>query len=428
MIKVISMIVTIAFLACYSFFLPRLLIKKDLKSLEIITFEFFVQNFVCIMASNVFSPLLMQLIIIYKEIILWGAVFIQFVFNCHLKLSKKTIPAIVMVIICISYMFIGHASIFTKLVCLRQILTPFILILYGNNLRISYDEFKKYLRFVVNLGVFQALFGLLERFVLGDTFWQLIKIENYMHNKGFSQWLYGNNLPGNFYSADLFSSFGLLRRLVGFSADPLLTGHFLAFCVIILLFINVYKTQIMRYTTLILLSLTILLTLSKGSILVVAIAYFYKLWKKNKIYGILLLIPIFGFLYYIIKENVFYTLTNHLGGMKYGIVNNILGSGLGTAGNYANLYDNAGSDAAESYIAALSAQTGLIGFGAFLYAFYNWIKKITRINRNKISYLVIAYTLAIIIESFMAESAINYIGSGVALISFGIVISNRMNE
>lgn len=428
MIKGISLFLVIIFCVYYIIKLPRLLLKRDIISLKLITIELCLQNIVCIFASNVASSGFMQIIILYKEVVFWGAVIISFSLKKKFRISNYILPFIFVFFTIGLYFLVGNATVFTKLVCFRQIMTPFIMVIYGKTLTISNTQLREYLKFVVKLGLVMSILGLFERFVLGDEFWRAIHIENYMSNKGFDQWLYENGLPGNFYSADLYSSLGLVRRLVGVMADPLLTAHFLAFCVVILLFVEVFNNKSTQYIAVFIMSLTILLTLSKGAILVLCVAYLYKLWRKNKIVSLMLLIPFVLLIVIIIKQNVFYTLSAHVGGFASSIFSGTLGEGLGKAGNFANLYGAAESDIAESYMGALIGQTGLIGFIVFILAFLYWINKILHKKIGIYSNLIIAFIVAIMIESFMAESAINFVGSGVGFICFGSLLSKYINN
>ena len=159
-----------------------------------------------------------------------------FLTNKRLKIRKSSVPLIIMVLLCVPYFFVGVASLYTKLICFRQIMTPIILILYGRTLSINERELRDYFSFLVKIGVGIVIFGIIEEFVIGDSLWFSLHIEKYMDMKGFSKWVYSNGLPGNYYSADLYMVVGMLRRMVSIMADPLLTGHFLALCIVIILY------------------------------------------------------------------------------------------------------------------------------------------------------------------------------------------------
>ena len=418
--QIVASVIAIAFILLYAALIPRLLFKRDLVSLQYITIETVLQNIICIMTSAFLNNTISQLVLLYKELIFYGVVVLYFLTNKRLKIRKSSVPLIIMVLLCVPYFFVGVASLYTKLICFRQIMTPIILILYGRTLSINERELRDYFSFLVKIGVGIVIFGIIEEFVIGDSLWFSLHIEKYMDMKGFSKWVYSNGLPGNYYSADLYMVVGMLRRMVSIMADPLLTGHFLALCIVIILYNRFIINPLYYAVTLVVLTVGVIFTLSKGAILVIAIAYTYKLWCRYKPIAILCGVIGVILLAYMIKNNTLYTISQHTGGLiaSFG---NIVGKGFGSAGNYSNLYGNASSEVAESYMGALLGQMGLIGFGIFLYMFIYYSKKLFAFNRTAIGLSIFAYIMGILFESFVSESSINFVGSGIAFIVFGIL-------
>lgn len=422
--KLFEMAVVSFFFVVYIFYLPRLIIKQDLKSIKLLILEIVLQNIVCVMASDLFGSFITQIIILYKEFVMYGAVITFFVLKKKGKIKRFLLPIIIIIVLCIPYFFIGSATLYTKFICFRQILTPFILILYGSTFRLNKEDINQLLLFIVEVGVFQAVFGLVERFILGDNFWLSMNINKYMEAKGFSAWIFNNGLPGNYYSADLYNYIGMIRRLVGIITDPLLTGHFLAFCVIILLFTDVFNDSIKRIIVLMLCTVCAALTLSKGAMLIIAIGYVFKVWRNNKFLSIILGMIALGIIVFLIHSDVLFTMNRHIGGLTSSLSSEfIIGKGLGSSGNFANLYGGASQTTGESYIGAIIGQMGGIGFITFIYAIINLLKRIMSGNKSSRSYLVFAYIIGVLFEAFFSESAINYVGSGVGLIVFGIIAS-----
>ncbi len=422
--KLLEIITVVLFLGVYVVYLPRLIVKHDLKTLKLLILEIVLQNLICIMASDVFGRPITQIIILYKELVMYASVLLFFFNKQKLKIKKYIVPVIVMIAVCIPYFFIGTASLYTRLICFRQIMTPLILILYGRTFKLQEFEKRKALKYIVDLGVIQAIFGLFERFILGDSFWLSMNISKYMDAKGFSAWIYNNGLPGNFYSADLYNYVGMMRRLVGLLTDPLLTGHFLAFCVIILLFIPIYDKRSKNIFALSICSIAIVLTLSKGAMLIIAIGYVYKLWRHNKVFAMITGVIAIGFIAVLVRGDILYTMSRHIGGLTSSFSSEyIIGKGLGSSGNYANLYGGSSETSGESYIGAIIGQMGVVGFIAFIYANTRLLKRIRSCDHSPMSYLVSAYIIAVLIESIISESAINFVGSGVAFILFGLLTS-----
>lgn len=404
--------------------LPNLILNRNLSNLKFITLVFVLQNIICILANDIFGKAIGQICILYKEVILYGSVCACFIIDKKLKIKRSIFPFVLEIIVLILFLFVGSVGVFAKLICLRQIMTPIILVLYGACIKLTARELESFIKFIINIGVFQSIFGIFERFFLGDNFWLSVHIEKFMSSKGFEGWLSDIGLPGNFYSFDLYSLMGKsFRRLAGISADPLLTAHFLAFCIVILLFNSLYQSKAKYNIIFVLMATATLLTLSKGGVLIILLACLHKMWKYNKIYASVMFLIIGISLSFIINTNFFDTVSIHVSGLTTSFTTHFfIGNGLGSWGNYAKLYEGTGG-AGESYIGVVIGQTGLIGLITFLYPFLKNGKNIFKSNNNNISYAVVIYVISVLIEAFVSESAISYIGSGIPFIIFGIILN-----
>lgn len=409
-------IVSIWLLICI-YYIPYSIIYKNLKSLKFVTVALILQNIMSLFACNSLPGYVTSFIILYKEIILWGTVIWTLIIRQ--KIRKNNFLVICFVFYLVLSMFRGNVDIYTKFVCFRQLMTPVILILYGRCLNISQDEKVDFLKFIINMGVFQAIFGIVEEFILGDKFWLALNISSLFKAKGFSRWVIAG-MPGNYYSADFYSIIGRsVRRLVGITTDPLLTAHFLAFCIVILLFLDVDKKN-KKIFKIVLLSIATFLTLSKGAILIVAISFLYKVWIKNRKVAIFLIVFAITGLVGIIHSNILRTVSIHLAGLTTAAESiSIIGGGIGTSGNLASLGGKS-TTSGESFFGMILGQLGIIGLLLFIWM----IKRMTKLlfaEKNKIYvYAIIAYIIAITIEAIVSESAINFVGSGVAFIALGI--------
>lgn len=409
-------IVSIWLLICI-YYIPYSIIYKNLKSLKFVTVALTLQNIMSLFACNSLPGYVVSFIILYKEIILWGTVIWTLIIRQ--KIRKNNFSAICFVFYLVLSMFRGNVDIYTKFVCFRQLMTPVILILYGRCLNISQGEKVDFLKFIINMGVFQAIFGIVEEFILGDKFWLALNISSLFKAKGFSRWVIAG-MPGNYYSADFYSIIGRsVRRLVGITTDPLLTAHFLAFCIVILLFLDVDKKN-KKIFKIVLLSIATFLTLSKGAILIVAISFLYKVWIKNRKVAIFLIVFAITGLVGIIQSNILRTVSIHLAGLTTAAESiSIIGGGIGTSGNLASLGGKS-TTSGESFFGMILGQLGIIGLLLFIWM----IKRMTKLlfaEKNKIYvYAIIAYIIAITIEAIVSESAINFVGSGVAFIALGI--------
>lgn len=404
--------------------LPYIITKHNHRSLKIITVITLAQNFICILASNVCGEQTVHCLILYKELVFYGTFFYAIIEKRKLNLKRYFLPLYLFILLMFVYMAVGSTSLYARLICFRQLMTPFILVLYGTTIVTSIKDINKYIKFAMNLGVVIAIFGIFERFILGDSFWIKIDIQNYYDIRGFSTWVLGD-LPGNYYSFDFYTLIGTsIRRLVGFLCDPLLTAHYLAFCFSFLLFIRIYDKKYIQNIVIILFGFTILATLCKGAILIVGILIGAKIYKINRKLGTILVLALFAFAIGIIRHNIFDTVARHVNGLISSLSHKfILGSGIGNAGNYAKLYGGESATSGESYIGMLIGQMGILAAIIFIYAFYKSGRYILKYNQNNYIYNTVIYIVAVLIEALVSESAISYVGSGVAFIFFGVCIT-----
>ena len=422
--RILQLGIVIMWLILCIYYIPYSIVYRNLKSLKFVTVALILQNIMSLFASNTLPSFVASFIILYKEIILWGTV--VWTILTKRKIKKSGMSVILFIICVIFSMFRGNIAVYTKFVCFRQLMTPVILLLYGRCLNISENEKIDFLKFIVNIGIFQAIFGVIEEFILGDKFWLTLNISKLFETKGFSRWIIAG-MPGNYYSADFYSIIGRsVRRLVGITTDPLLSAHFMAFSVVILLYLdneNINK----RNFEIVLLTIATVLTLSKGAILIIAIAFIYKIWIKNKNVAIFLFIFAVVGLVGIIQSNILRTVSIHLDGLitaTRGIT--FLGGGIGTSGNLASLGGNS-TTSGESFFGMILGQMGVAG----LLVFILMIKKMTKFVFLKANdmyiYAIVAYIIADTIEAIVSESAINFVGSGVAFIALGLFsITNKI--
>lgn len=416
-------IVSIWIVLCV-YYLFYALIHRNLQSLKFVTIVLLLQNIMSLLSSNVFGRGVGQIIILYKEMVFWGVII--FALLIRPVIFRKYLPIIFFICFLIFEMLRGDASLYTKLICFRQLTTPVVLVCYAKSLRISESEKMDYVKFLVGIGLFQAIFGFLERFVLGDAFWLNLNIHKLFEAKGFDRWVM-SGLPGNYYSYDFYHFTGTrIRRLVGITTDPLLTGHFLALCIVLLLFVNSHEKKYIRYFKLSIMTLACILTISKGAILIIAVAFIVKVWKKNQAiaYG-MIGASIVG-VFVIIRHNIFRTVKIHIEGLITALAScSLLGGGLGTSGNLSSLSGQS-STSGESFLGMVLGQTGVFGTILYVFLLFYLIKLILKYKSDtQYRYAIMAYVLAVILESCVSESSISFVGSGCAFILVGL-LSHRM--
>ena len=396
------------------------------------------QNILAIVIAQKFGGTLMQGLILIKELLTYSALIIAFIFNIKkIKIISVDLFAFIFTVILSIYLiFPNDVSIFLKLVQFRQIITPIILYLLGRLLLINCTKFNKLLKFTVNLSVVTVIFGFIECFFLGDNFWTSLGIGSYLSYKGMDRYAFGlNGLPGNFYTFDYYSIIGIpLRRMVSFIADPTLLGQFLVLPICILLFTKIINGK-KRILYIIILCLGLFLTLSKGGLFSLLIAFTYKLLKsKYRVLGQILLI-ITAFITYFILNNasMFSSLPAHISGLANNFkiaFYNPLGLGLGKSGNFSKLYSMQDDiSSGESFIGVILGQLGVLTVIYILFLVYLIknlkVKAITDINTKNIFIVFQATLIGTITSSFISESAISFISTGILFLFSGILVTNN---
>lgn len=395
------------------------------------------QNFLAIIVAKKLGTTLMQCLILTKELIAYSTLLLVLIFNIKkIKLTLVELVCFIFIFILSIYLLVpSDVSLFLKLVQYRQILTPVILYLLGKYIFLSSFKLQLILKFLINLSIATVIFGILECLAFSSTFWYDLGINTYLSSKGMDAYASGlNGLPGNFYTYDYYLFIGTsLRRMVSFIADPTLLGQFLVLPICILLFTDVMCGK-KRILYILLLTFGLILTLSKGGLFSLAIAFMYKLLKNNnKIFGILLAVVTIIFTIFILNNaTMFSSIPDHINGLVTNfklMISNPLGLGLGKAGNFSRIYSiNDDTAVGESFIGLILGQMGIFTI-VFLIFLICLIKELDFRNKLDLSLvnISIAFRSALIgtiISSFISESAISFISAGTLFLLSGILSSN----
>lgn len=122
---------------------------------------------------------------------------------------------------------LSDVKLFSKIISVRQLLLPFICFYYGANIKYEEHNMENITKIIVISGIVIGVFGIIETFVIGDSIWTALPMEQYQANKGTTFTFY-NGVPLNYYTWDYYSVVGKpLRRMVSIFVDPLMTGHYL---------------------------------------------------------------------------------------------------------------------------------------------------------------------------------------------------------
>ena len=215
--------------------------------------------------------------------------------------------------------------------------------------------------------------------------------------------------------------------MVSFLADPLLSAHFMAFSFVLLLYgKNIQQNKLKRQMQLIILGIAILLTLSKGAILIVGISIYFYIRNKYKVFSYFVFLICLGLVVVIIKKDVFDSMQFHINGLTSSV--RLLGTGLGTAGNFAAYAGEKTTGAGESYLGAIMAQVGGIALCLFLASFVKIFKVIQKNNNTIMAKAIVAYIIASLVESSISESAISYVGNGISFVFIGMMYRQAVDN
>lgn len=336
---------------------------------------------------------------------------------------------------------VGNAYIFAKSISLRQLLIIPVFYMIGKLFKgVDLNSVNK---FIVKLGIIICLFSVVERFFLGDSFWKSMGMYNYMKAKGFAQWANSEGISESFYTFDYIPfikyGYGSIRRMVGIHADSLLTAQFLAYPALLLYSrLNPLRRPISTIGFL-LCFVVILLTFSKGGILIlfisiITIAVFtYGILSRAKL--IWLIIALMGpasMAAALLKYNIGSVMA-HLTGLTSniaGLLHEPFGFGIGVLGNYARMITGknparyAGSG--ESYLGTMIGQIGIFAVIYFLFLVYQIYQNIGK-KHTKDHRLILIVVFAVLCTATLSESAITYTGTGYLFLLLGL-ISDSMLE
>lgn len=396
----------------------------------------FLQNIVMILMANQFTSTETTLFMISKELMLYGCMVIHFLKQP--KLDKLEVAFILYLCVLALSFFMSDAGIYSRIVAVRQLCLPLMCLFFGYHLSVKEVDFQKIEKFILGFCLAVGIIGLIELYVLGDAFWQVIPLEQFNINKGTDFNRY-NGVPVNFYTWDYVSIVGKpLRRMASFFGDPLMTGGMIFTGIVIA---DNFRKKAKNSNIYLLAELFLIicgfLTLSKGYYVAVIVFFGMKIfvnlgYKRMKkamqmVIAMLLCAIVGGKI--LLKVLPHSSTTIHLSGLYNGISNGtLLGNGLGKAGIIANKLTGLEENlAAESFIGVLLAQIGYVGLAVFIFIMgsFIWagIKKYCK-DRDIRLYNYAVMIIAVLCQSLFSESSIGIVVTGTSFILLGLAVRN----
>ncbi|MDU1936650.1 MAG: hypothetical protein E6712_11100 [Clostridium sp.] len=445
--KDIKFIILISFSIIFELIFIYLLIVRNRSTyLYIINFVIF-QNIIVVILSKYISTRVFNLIILNKEILLYIScfMFILVYINKVIKQQNKIDSIVVISLIILTfYLIVFSKNNFKATVAsYRQYIIPYIFYLFGRIVIMNEKDIKKSIKVYVIILFVSCIISLIIYF-LGDSIWSQLGIDQYLNHKGVQ---YASRrpdgLPRSFYTYDYINLIGIpVRRLVGVLVDPVIYGQVIS-CGLVFLILDkeIISNNINRFIMIFVMSISLILTFSKGGFVIFAISVamgIKKVYNKKILGNFLIVVCILCFSLIILGGRNSET---SIGAHYSGLIENIeymvkkpLGHGIGINGNFANQYgadsfETVGED--ESFIGKVMVEVG--GVGIILYAMlignlYKSMKSYKFYDRNiKHKYWIfVILGISIFCGSLFSVSCMSFTGCAFVFISLGIITNLNM--
>jgi hypothetical protein len=341
---------------------------------------------------------------------------------------------------------ISSAGLIARIVSLKDVLMICIYyfagrLAWGPGLDIVLKNYVKILMAVVFVsGVLSA--------ITPDVVWVAMDVPHYFLLK-FSEAKFGiffdGGLPSNF---NTYHAGELIPRNVGPILDAPGFSRFLAFFIVIVLarfyLIYVSKSIFSLHAFLLVLGFVLLQisTFGRGGMLIDAVGLLLLLsyTKGAKAIALVVFLLLIVLIYVVVSGDDANT-ARHVGGLLESILHlNLVGNGLGTAGQQVMTYASAAAendDVKESFVAGLLYQCGIVGFGIFLILIYRLVKSaiqpsvIKSLDLGEKCIWFAAYSGAVgaLLTSFLANSAVSFFGVAIPFFLVGYMSTkNQMYQ
>lgn len=334
----------------------------------------------------------------------------------NIKENKWCIIQIIIIFLFAIIGFFFHTVPITSFIsCLRNILAPFIFLLFGMTFgkKTSVIEFKKYILPII---LFVIIFGFAEYFI-GDSIWRMLNISKLWNLKGIITAVDG--FPSNWYASEVIFGRAYLRRMVSCFADPVNLGTFLFAAFLLCWF---YK----KYSYMILTLLCCVLTISKGALLGVLIfGVIFLYYKDNsKIITVVSIVVGLGIGIAMLKFGAGSSTGLHVTMFIRSLsipFSHPMGLGVGSIGVLASVTGGS-SDITimETGIGVVIAQLGIIGIITYSILFYKLIKVPKNMDkRSKILFYSLVF--AFFANAMFNEVALSPNSCGIYFIVMGLM-------
>ena len=408
--------------------------KRNLYSVKLLVLMCFFQNIFLVILAPYIDKTGYNIIVLIKEVYVALSILVG-IFS--MKKIHKFDAYCYFCIIILSFCLLAHSkgTWMQILVSVRQLYLPFLFYLFARQINLSENEFIKFIKWFIGLGVLSCGFGAIE-LAIGDSFWQLFHYEKYSMLKiGQANVVYGYFNSIAMYTYDLHMFFDkMIKRMSSVLVDPVILGQLLSLAALLLFFVKgLFKYQKAWFCVI---AISVILTFAKGGIVIAMItgAVLVKQIYGKRMLGNALLF--FGTLLFIYA--LFFSVESGSSGSEHlaGLFDHInsfpyhpFGTGIGSEGNLA--INMAGLETEKSGESFVGTVIGQLGIGIFLYTTYTYglyhqtVRRLTTYSNkctNNILKTVNVATLVLFLTSFINNTAISFTSCFIYIVILGIRI------
>lgn len=440
--------------------LSYLIIKKFNLLINFITLWFGLQRFIGLILASIpiitvetFRGffLIKEILFIYIFIILFSLFLLK---KIKIKFQDADTFLISFCIILICYVIFSNVNIWLTLLSLRRFIMLPLVYFIGRLAVVNIKQLKNSLNFTILFTYSICIFGLIDYFGARKYIYQMLfNVNEYFMKQALAgfipiQWASGNIMKGGIFTD---YTWGEIPRFITTYIEPTTLGSFLAFSLLYSIFCSSFvsitkikgiKHSFIKFIINFLVFLCIILTFSKGALMIILCGSSFILYFNQKIPLLYRRTFLIGVYASIALTITFLLLTNsgaaaHIDGLKTGILSGLehpFGLGLGNAGNFTSFDDNASTESVgrESMIGTMLGQIGLIGFIPYLMFIITSISALVKgyiLNKNKnielakLSLATAGAFLGYTINSMFTDSASGVTGNFYYFLFLGLVIT-----
>ncbi|MDF1690586.1 MAG: hypothetical protein P1U35_13350 [Cycloclasticus sp.] len=329
-------------------------------------------------------------------------------------LARVAFVSTTLIVLLLIYFLRGEQPVIAQVASIRQLILFFMLFTVGAAFGVS-DKILLYKRIsiVVNIGVIIVVVGFVERFT---HLWSYF-VRDYFLVKKIG--VLSNGYPFVLIEPLAFINefddvFGFLRMSSSF-LDPINFGHACVAWYFLADMVGRNKSK-----NFILLGL--ILSCSKAALLHFLVIFF--VFKLNINLYIRSLLALFLVLIAFVVIQGHPGFISHMAGLTGGFQEiTVLGNGLATAGNVAQMFGDGGNGIGDSFVGALMVQIGLFGSMFWVLAFVYLI--LMTYSKNKLMSVLMLVQLGL---SLLSENSFNYLSIAVGAMMAGLIAASTKSD